>query len=344
VLDRSTTSRRPTMKEVARLADVSHSTVSRYLHADPRINEAARERIAAAIAELNYRPNLVARAMRDRKTGRLALLLPGAPNGNYAMITGAAAAAHGAGYVVEVITVGGPSHSTPARALELADSNLFEGIVSLTPLDGSPSHSDGTPIVSLPSYDDRTHTIGALADAGPVAEFITRLAEDGHRRFLHLAGDHTYTSARRREQVYLETIDALGLESHGVVDCDWSAQAARRAVHELPADCGVTAIIGASDVIAAGAVRGALERGWRVPQDVSVTGWDDLAISGVMVPSLTSVKIDFERLGRTAVLQLLAVLEGRPQPADPDPMTEVIWRESTGPAPARISTDGAARR
>jgi hypothetical protein len=97
----------------------------------------------------------------------------------------------------EVITVGGPSHSTPARALELADSNLFEGIVSLTPLAGSPSHSDGTPIVSLPSYDDQTHTIGPLTDAGPVAEFITRLAEDGHRRFLHLAGDRAYTSARR---------------------------------------------------------------------------------------------------------------------------------------------------
>jgi DNA-binding LacI/PurR family transcriptional regulator len=333
VIGNSTSPRRPTMKEVAQLAGVSHSTVSRFLHSDPRINEAARERIAAAIAELDYRPNLVARAMRDRRTGRLALLLPGAPNGNFAMISGAAQAAHEAGYVIEVITVGGPSHSTPGRALELADSNLFEGIVSLTPLAGSPSHAVGIPIITVPSYDDRTHTIGQLADAGPVAEFITRLAEDGHRRFLHLAGNRTYTSARRREEVYRATIQRLGLESFGVVECGWSAQPARRAVRELPADSGVTAIIAASDVMSAGAIRGATERGWRVPQDLSVTGWDDLLMGDVMTPSLTTVKIDFERLGRHAVLQLLAAMGRRPQPDDPGPMTEIIWRESTGPAP-----------
>lgn len=326
--------RRPTLKEVARLAGVSHSTVSRFLHGDPRINEAARERIAGAIAELGYRPNLVARAMRDRRTGRLALLLPGGTNGNFSIINGAADAAHEAGYVVEVITVGGPASSRPGRALELADSHLFEGIVSLTPLSGSPTHTAGTPIVSSPGYDDQTRTIGVLADGGPVADFLARLAADGHRRFLHLAGDDAFTSARRRREVYLATVERLGLDSHGVIGCGWSGEQARQAVRDLPEHCGVTAIIAASDVVAAGAIRGAHERGWRVPHDLSVTGWDDLALSGLMTPALSTVRVDYERLGRHAVGQLLTVLRGRPEPDDPEPMMRIVWRESTGPAPA----------
>jgi DNA-binding LacI/PurR family transcriptional regulator len=331
------TPRRPTIREVARLAGVSHQTVSRYLRFDPRINEANRERIGAAIAELDYRPNLVARAMRDRKTGRLALLLPhGTAGGSLAMITGASEAADEAGYVVEVVMLGGAPQTWSGRALELTASGLFEGIVSLTPLPLSAQRAGigGTPVVVSHDYDDQMRSIGELADASCISELIERLAGDGHRCFLHLAGDRAYTSARRRMQVYLDTIERLGLESYGVADCDWLAERARRAVLELPADSGVTAIIGANDVLAAGSVRGAWERGWQLPRDLSVTGWDNNLVGAVMMPALTTVRTDYERLGRRAVTRLLAVLSGRPDPEDPEPISEIIWRESTGPAPA----------
>jgi DNA-binding LacI/PurR family transcriptional regulator len=317
---------------------VSHQTVSRYLRADTTINEDMQRRIGQAIAQLDYRPNLVARAMRDRRTGRLALLIPsGRAVSSLEVLAGATAAAHEAGYVVEVVTLGGPVVSRAGRALELADSGLFEGILALTPL---PRPAEGSmrgaaPIVVSADYDDRMRGIGELADASTVAEIVERLAARGHRRFLHLAGDYAHTSARCRRQVYLESIERLGLESHGVADCEWLADKARRAVLDLPADSGVTAVVCANDLLAAGAIRGAVERGWRVPEQLSVTGWDDNPLGAVMVPSLTTVTVDHERLGRRAIRRLLAVLQGEPEPEEHDLITSVVWRESTGDAPAQ---------
>jgi DNA-binding LacI/PurR family transcriptional regulator len=234
---------RPTIREVARLAGVSHQTVSRYLKADDTISKALQERIATAITQLNYRPNLVARAMRSRKTGRLAFLLPpGTAISSLEMLTGAKTEAHSAGYVVEVVTLDGSPDTRTDRVLELADSGLFEGLVSLTPLPLAANRRDprSPPIIVAPHYDEHMRSIGELADAPAVEEFIMRLADQGHRRFVHLAGDYLHASARRRREVYVEAIERLGLESYAVIDCDWVAQRARQAILDLPDDSGVT--------------------------------------------------------------------------------------------------------
>jgi DNA-binding LacI/PurR family transcriptional regulator len=110
---------------------------------------------------------------------------------------------------------------------------------------------------------------------------------------------------------------------------------ARRAVTDLPADCGVTAVVCANDRLAAGAIRGASERGWRVPDDLSVTGWDDDPVANFMIPSITSVAIDYEELGRRATERLLEVLGVTPAPSRPTPIMRIIWRESTARAPDR---------
>ncbi|MEV0616578.1 LacI family DNA-binding transcriptional regulator [Nonomuraea sp. NPDC050404] len=326
--------KRPTIREVAQLAGVSHQTVSRYLKLDHGMKEPTRERIRAAIEQLDYRPNLVARAMRNRRTGRLAILLPaGNAISSLELLTGATTAAYEAGYIVEVVTLGAPAGGWPERVLELADSGLFEGILSLTPIALPDRRPGGVPIVVSPGYDDHMRGIGELADASRMAEIIERLAAYGHRRFLHVAGGYEHTSARRRRQVYLDTLDRLGLESHGVADSGWSPEAARDAVLALPEDSGVTAIIGANDLLAAGAIRGAWERGLRVPADLSVTGWDNNALAAIYPPSLTTVAVEHEKLGRRVLRHLLAALRDEPEPADDGPITHVIWRESTGPAP-----------
>jgi DNA-binding LacI/PurR family transcriptional regulator len=334
VSSEATTRRRATIWQVAALAGVSQQTVSRYLRSQGAgMKESTRERVSAAIAELNYRPNLIARAMRSRKTGRLALLLPnGAAASSLEMLAGATEEARQAGYVVELVTLGGPAETRIDRALELADSGLFEGIASLTPLllTDLPEGASTTPIVVSPEFDHEMRSIGELADAAPIAEIIDHLAQLGHRRFMHMAGDYAYTSARSRRQVYLDTLERLGLESYAVVDCDWSAARAREAVLQLPADCGVTAIIGANDTVAAGAMRGAWDRGWSVPGDLSVTGWDNNPVAAVLAPTLTSVAVDYVRLGRDAVTRLVSVLRGEPEPVADHPVVQVLWRESTG--------------
>src|SRR3712207_9569502 len=98
---------------------------------------------------------------------------------------------------------------------------------------------------------------------------------------------------------------------------------ARRAVLDLPVEAGVTAVIAANDVLAAGAISGATLRGWQVPRDLSVTGWDDDPVAAAMTPAITTVSVDYERLGRRAVSQLLAVVRGQPEPADHEPITRI---------------------
>lgn len=326
--------RRPTMREVARLAGVSHQTVSRYFKADGTVHADLRARIGLAVEQLDYRPNLVARAMRNRHTGRLAFLLPhGTAVSSLEMLAGAQDEAHRAGYGVEVFTLDGTSRARAERALELADSGFYEGLLALTALPLDPRRaSSGTPIVVTPHYDAHMRSIGELADAQAMAEIVTGLARQGHRRFLHLAGGYEHLSARRRRDVYLETIERLGLTSHAVIDCHWLAQRARQAVVALPADSGVTAVIAANDLLAAGAISGAVARGWRVPQDLSVTGWDNSPVGAAMPPALTTVFVDHDIIGRRVARQLLATLKGETPPEENAPFTEVIWRSSTGPA------------
>ncbi|WP_304451449.1 LacI family DNA-binding transcriptional regulator [Nocardiopsis sp. YSL2] len=333
-----TPQRRPTLKEVARVAGVSHQTVSRYLRHSGGLKESTRERVDAAIRELDYRPNLIARSMRTRRTGRLAILLPSV--GSFSpdrMLAGAIATGHAAGFVVEVLSVDGGPEARTERTRELAESGQVEGILALAPLahGGDRPSAGGAPVVVSADFDDDMRGIGGLADGSVVADLVGGLADSGHRRFLHVAGSPGFASARERRRTYLATIARLGLESHGVVDGDWSPESGREAVRALPADSGVTAVIAGNDVVAAGVVRGALDRGWRVPADLSVTGWDNNPVGAYLSPALTTVDVDRERLGADAMERLVATVRGTDPEISGQPLNRIIWRESTGPAPRR---------
>ncbi len=150
------------------------------------------------------------------------------------------------------------------------------------------------PIVESDIYDDHLRGLGELADAAEVRGSSSTSASLGHRTFLHVAGAPTHASARNRKSVYLETIEELGLDSVGVLDGDWSAQSGYDAITSLPDDCGVTAVVAANDGVAMGVIRGALSRGWQVPRDLSVFGWDDEEFGRFATPSLSTVAVDRE--------------------------------------------------
>jgi DNA-binding LacI/PurR family transcriptional regulator len=333
--DADAPAKRPTIMEVARLAGVSHQTVSRYLRFNGGLKPATRDRVDAAIKELNYRPNLVARSMRTKRTGRLAILMPAVSFSPARLLTGATEAAHSAGFVVEVVSIGGGAEARSERLLELAESSQLEGILSLAPILPSTEAAlpDTSAVVVSADFDDEMRGIGELADATPVADLIERLAELGHRRFLHVAGAQSFASARGRKQTYLETIERLGLESIGVVDGDWSGESGMSAMLELDARRRPTAVIAANDLVASGVIRGALLRGWSVPDDMSVTGWDNNPLGMFFAPALTTVDIDLERLGYNAMTRLIAAVRKTSAQTSPEPLHSVIWRESTGPAP-----------
>ncbi|MDT0181832.1 LacI family DNA-binding transcriptional regulator [Microbacterium sp. ARD31] len=330
-----------TLRDVARVAGVSHQTVSRYLRHNGGLKPATVAAIAAAIEQLDYRPNLIARSMRTRRSGRLAILLPGAADWNPGRLIGAAVrAAHEAGFTVEVLSVEGGQDARADRARELAASGQVEGILAFAPLPADLLGAfAGTQIFASADYDDRMRTIGGLADGAPVEQLVTRLAELGHRRFAHVTGRLSYASARSRREVFVQTVERLGLEVVLVHEGDWTPASGREAIEALarlsPRAPRATAVVAANDVVAAAAIRAASERGWRVPDDLSITGWDDHVVGALLSPALTTVDADYERIGADAVARLIAAVRGDEPPAAAGaPVHRVIWRESTGPAPA----------
>ncbi|WP_335987542.1 LacI family DNA-binding transcriptional regulator [Glycomyces sp. MUSA5-2] len=325
--------KRPTSHDVARLAGVSQSTVSLVFTGRSGISAATRERVLQAAAEINYRPNLAARSMRTRRTGRLAVVIPLAGLNFVPILEGAFTTAREAGYAVEVFSLPQENEEHAREINALLDSDEYEGVLSFSPAPVPRDSAEGpaTPFLALSEFDAEMHATGAFSDAQPVVEMMEHLVELGHRRFLHIAGPSDYPSAVARRDAYLATVDRLGLESLGVVGGLWSGITAKECVLALPDDTPPLAIIAANDVIAAGAVRGSVQRGWSVPGDVSVTGWDDAVLSAHFIPSLTTVFQDRHRLGAYSMRRLVAAVRGEEAPERETNLQQVIWRESVAP-------------
>jgi LacI family transcriptional regulator, repressor for deo operon, udp, cdd, tsx, nupC, and nupG len=330
------TKKRATIWEVARLAGVSHQTVSRYLKNEGGLRSSTRTKIDKAVAELDYRPNLIARSMRTRRTNRIAIVLPELTNFvPIPVLKGASQAAREAGYSTDVVGLEGDATRRAEGALALLDSQQVEGLLSFTPLDDAVTAAAGQrPILVYGEYDDNMHAQGALVDGRPAGDIVRHLAASGHRRFLHVAGSPDWASALNRRAVYEETIAELGLESYGVVVGDWSVRSGYEAAQNLPAESGVTAVLAANDYVAMGVIRGFHDRGVRVPDDVSVFGWDDEQFTQYFQPSMSTVRLDRDAMGRQAMLSLLAHIKGEPQPAvQLGRVHEIVPRGSSGPAP-----------
>lgn len=349
----------PTSRDVARLAGVSQATVSYALTGRGTISAATRERVLQVAESVGYRPNLAARSMRTRRSGRLAVVTGATLDHQVRLLTGAGEVAEAAGYVMETHTVDGTLEERTARVRDLAASGQYEGVLTLVPVrpealsdpSGSATPADGSaPVVAEATFDEQMRSLGNLADASAVEVLVRTLVAAGYRRFVHVAGPDHYASARARRDVYLASVARAAADpatpdvvSLGVVGGSWSGDDARRAVAEIPADAPPVAVIAGNDYLAAGVVRGAAERGWSVPDDLVVTGWDNFAMGALMMPSLTTVDVDFPEAGRTAMRRLVAAVRGEPRPEPGAPIHRIVWRESTGgiTGPADPPTLGA---
>ncbi|MEU0195485.1 substrate-binding domain-containing protein [Streptomyces afghaniensis] len=329
--------KRPTIWEVAERAGVSHQTVSRFLKNDSGMKPATRARIERAVTELDYRPNLMARSMRTQRSHRITIVLPELSGFvPIPLLRGASAAAHEAGYMTDVVGLEGGESRRARSALSLLETRQADGVLSLVPL-GDLADGQGAgqwPVVVLGEYDDNLQSRGRLADGRPAEEILRHLADQGHRRFLHVAGSQDWASARNRRAVYVEAVERLGLESYGVVDGDWSVRSGYEAARDLPADSGVTAVLAANDYVALGVLRGFQDRGVRVPEEMSVFGWDDEEFTSYFSPSISTVHINKEEVGRRSMLSLLALLRGEPEPeTEVTDLFHLVPRGSSGPVP-----------
>lgn len=328
-----------TIHDVARTAGVSAQTVSRFLKGQGGLKPQTVERVTEAIEKLNYRPNLAARSMRTRRSGRIAVVLPGPTDFvPTRLLSGTANAVHDAGYLLDVVALEGDAPARTERMRTLLNPDNVDGVLSFASLadsmEGLDLSSFPVPVIVEGEYDDHMRSQGLLADASPVAGIVRHLAADGHREFVHVAGSELWASARNRRAVYEKTVEELGLVSRAVVAGDWSVRSGWEAARTVVADSGATAVVAANDHVAFGVVQGLRSVGIDVPGQVSVFGWDDEEIGRFMCPALSTVSVDRERQGRETVHRLLALLRGE-QPAELESpsLNRLVLRQSTGPAP-----------
>ncbi|ACQ78280.1 transcriptional regulator, LacI family [Beutenbergia cavernae DSM 12333] len=302
--------RRATVKEVAALAGVSPKTVSNVLNDFEGVRPQTRERVQAAMVELDFVPNLAARGLRNGRSGIIGLALPDLSTPYSAMaLQHVVEAARRAGWGVQVEETG----AEPSREHELvarARDRLVDGLI-LNPIVLERSivrfGSDLPPVVLIGEVEDQ-HVDHVGVDSRAAAADVTAfLVSSGHRRILALgtAPRAEAATAHLRLEGYRDALAAAGLDEDVRLEVHvpaWSPQAAEAAVERVVADdVRFDAVFAFTDSMAIGALRALTRAGLRVPDDVSLVGFDDVPLAASLVPSLTTVAGDYDDLAATSV-------------------------------------------
>jgi len=298
---------RISMAAVAALAGVSGQTVSRVVNDSPRVDPATRERVERAMAELGYRPNRAARALRTGRSQTIGLVVTTlATVGNSRMLQATAEAAAERGYALTLVTAA----SGVADAFERLAEQEVDGAIVLNEASAQVSAAERPPGLRLVVVDAPTDA-GVVAvhsdHRGGAAAATTHLLGLGHPTVHHLAGPADSFAAIEREDGWREALAAAGVEAPEVVRGDWSADAGFAAGGALAT---ASAVFCANDQMALGLLRALSEAGRRVPGDVSVVGFDDVPDAANYRPPLTTIRQDFTALAHRAVGALVAEIEG----------------------------------
>jgi len=320
------------MVDVARLAGVSHQTVSRVLNNHPNVRQETARRVRAAIAELNYRPNRAARAL---VTGRSQLLGVVALNtslfGPASLLTAFEGAAAAAGFAVSVGNVANLDRASISAVVERHLGQRVAGIVVIAPVASAADALDhlttDVPFVTIDGDPERNRA-GVTVHQALGAHLATRyLLERGHSTVWHVTGPLEWFDAALRVRGWEQTLRDAGAEVPPVLPADWSAASGYRVGQTIARIPEVTAVFAANDHLALGILRALHEHGKRVPEDLSLVGFDDFQIASRLWPTLTTVRTPTREIGRLAVERLMGHDDDARDPQGRLPV--LVVREST---------------
>ena len=330
----------PTMFDVARRAGVSHQTVSRVLNDLTGVAASTKLRVEEAIAELSYTPSPAARAMAKRRSGSIGLILAGRPDyGPSNAALGFNEAAHEAGYTVSQASMRSLDREVLRQAVHRLALQRVEAIVLISgEREGVAIVADidaGVPLVAVASEPmPGLHRVSIDQYAG--ARLATEhLIAQGHREIRHVAGPADSMDAAERRRGWADAMREHGLEVHEPIVGDWLAASGDVAGRALLDEGIATAVFVGNDQMSLGVLHAAHEAGVRVPDELSVIGFDDIPEAAYFAPALTTMRQDFDLLGRDVMATVLEVLrEGVAPPAAVDParparLPELIVRSST---------------
>ncbi|MBO1901028.1 LacI family DNA-binding transcriptional regulator [Leucobacter weissii] len=305
---------RPSIYDVARVAGVSHMTVSRVLNEHPNIKPATRERVMRAIVDTGYTPSSIARALATKKAMRIGVIVDSPVQfGPNSTLRALERAAREAGYAVSAYSItDGEGRGIDTGAIEL----VTEGVDALCVIAPRVSSLDllselklNLPRILIKSEPHPgMHTAGVDQHAGAVLA-VDHLVSLGHRSIVHVAGPRDWYDARVRERGWRDALTAAGISEARHVVGDWTSDFGYEFAREFEVG-EATAVFAANDQMALGIIHGFSERGLRVPEDISVVGFDDLPDARHFLPPLTTVRQDFAALGALAMRSIATAISG----------------------------------
>lgn len=323
------------IRDVARRAGVSHMTVSRVLNGSANVRPATREQVLAAIAELNFRPSHIARALASGGIRTLGILdaTGGLLYGPANTIWAIELAARSVGYSAVVAGVDPSDRDSVRRAVEHLLDQDASGLIVIGPHAGARDVvrelAPSVPVVTMHGTSDEPVLI-AQSDAARIA--TRHLLELGHTRIAHVAGPADWFEATSRRQGFVDELAEAGLEPVAVAEAsDWSPSSGYEVAQRLLGVAPFTAVFCANDPIALGFIHAATDAGIRVPADISVVGFDDTPESAHYHPPLTTLRQDFAEGGRRAVVSILTALGKDVTLPDSSLVPQLVVRASTAP-------------
>ncbi|MEU2288801.1 LacI family DNA-binding transcriptional regulator [Streptomyces sp. NPDC013178] len=331
----------PRSADVAQLAGVSRKTVSRVLNNEPYVSDEARRRVLAAAEELGYRLNHAARALASGRTRSVGVVALGtAGYGTASLLVHIEQAVRDAGYALRVINTPDGDPEGIAGAVESLLEQGVDGVVVSEPIvKGEVPLRVDVPVLFLgapPSFT-ATRTMAVSVGARELARAATEhLLDLGHQTVHHLAGPRQWYATKDRIEGWQAALAARGAHEPPLLNGDWSAASGYAAGRALASDRSVTAVFAAGDEMAIGLIHALREAGRRVPEDISVVGFDGNPVFAYVSPPLTTVRQPFEASAREGIRLLVHAIE-KPDAEPPraeEPPVELVVRGSTAPPSA----------
>jgi LacI family transcriptional regulator len=332
-------SSRVTIRDVAARAGVSVATVSKVINQRYGVAAETNARVLAVIEELGYEASLVAQSLRNHRTNVIGILVADIEPFSTELLKGAADAIRTTGFELVVYSAGGRTSDHVGwerRYLSRLSGTLIDGAVLVTPTVTNVQYD--APIVAVDPHTGPSDLLTIDSDNLLGGRLATEhLLALGHRRIAILTGRSDLQSAQLREQGYRQALAAAGIPvedeliAFGEYDPEVSVEAARRLLSRPDRP---TAVFAANDLSAIATIDAAIELGLRVPEDLSVTGFDNVPESALCTPPLTTVNQPIRRMGQRAVELLVQLIRGE----QPDSMhvtleTNLIVRQSTRALP-----------
>lgn len=337
---RSAGSSAPRSVDVARLAGVSQKTVSRVLNDEPYVSAEVRQRVLDAAEQLGYRLNNAARALASGRTRTVGVVTLGtAGYGPASLLASVERTLRDTGYALRVVSTQEGDPAGVAGAVRSLLEQGVDGIVISEPIDeGLVYVRVNVPVLFLgapPSFAASqvvTVGVGSHELARAATEHLLDL---GHATVHHVAGPQRWYAARDRLEGWRAALRAQGRHEPPFIEGDWSAASGYAAGRELSGDGDVTAVFAGGDEMAIGVIRALTEAGRRVPEDVSVVGFDGNPVAAYITPPLTTVRQPFDVAAQEGIKLLVHAIEkpGVDLPPVADQPVELVVRGSTAPPP-----------